>query len=169
MKRQLMSVLAATALLAVAGCKDKPREIPRVTRAEAEHLASEAAFATQVRDHARAEELLVKAAKLIPEESGYWLALGAARKRLGNTSGARTAYKEALAAEEKAYKRDAKDTDALMQQIYALCLLGRTDDAHKLLEKARAQHPDDRALKNFSDSRGIDRMLANPGFKELAL
>lgn len=169
MKRQLMSVLVATAFFAFAGCKDKPREIPKITRAEAENLASEAAFATQVRDHTRAEALLVKATKLIPEESGYWLALGATRKRLGNASGARSAYKEALAAEEKAYQRDGTDTDALMQQIYALCLLGRADDARKLLDKARSQHPDNRAIKNFADSRGIDRMLADPGFKELAL
>ena len=169
MKRQLISVVAATALLVVAGCKDKPREIPKATRAEAEHLASEAAFASQLRDPARAEELLAKAAKLIPEESGYWLGLGATRKRLGNTSGARSAYKEALAAEEKAYKRDVKNTGALMQQMYVLCLLGRADDARGLLEKGRSQHPDDRTLKNFFDAKGIDRLLSDPEFKEMAL
>ena len=47
--------------------------------------------------------------------------------------------------------------------------LGRTDDARALAEKLARDFPDNRLLRSFVDDKRLDRMLADPAFKELAL
>ena len=40
---------------------------------------------------------------------------------------------------------------------------------NSLLEKAQKDHPDDRALGAFVDGKQLDRILADPAFKDIAL
>ena len=49
-----------------------------------------------------------------------------------------------------------------------LALLGQADDARATLEQARRDLPNDRSLRRFAENRELDRMLADPDFKQLA-
>lgn len=160
----LLLFLGAT--LAV-GCARK--EITALQRKEAATLVSEAQFALTLRDYARAEPLLAKAAAICPDNTAYWQTLGAVRRRMDNRAGAKEAYGKMLDAARDQYRRDAKNTDGVLQEVYALALLGRVDDARAALAKARKNHPDDRALIAFVDGKQFDRILEDPTFKDQAL
>ena len=164
MRRLAFLLLGFVAGLA-AGCAKK--EITGLQRKEAAALASEASFAISIRDYARAEGNFAKAAELCPDTSEYFLGLGTARRRMENRAGAKKAFESALDASRDAYKRNSKNPQLLLQQAYLLALLGRVDDARATLEKARANHPDDRAVRSFIDSNQLNRLLADPSFKEL--
>ncbi len=166
---RLLSVLALAAAVVLGGCEKKPVEVTRQMQAEVANLLSEADFANQVRDYARAEPLLAKVVTIIPDVGENWVLLGAARKRLNNTAGARTAYREALAAFERGYKADPKRTDFLLQQVYVHALLGQVDKARAVLEKAGKDHPTDREVQDFIRAKAIDGMLSDPNFKSVAL
>jgi tetratricopeptide (TPR) repeat protein len=169
LKRALSSFLA-TAILLLAGCKPKPKEVSSLQRKEAASLASEAQFALSVRDLARAEASLAKAVALCPDTGNYWLELGRCRVRLGQRGPAKDAYNAALDAYEADATRAANlRTPSILRRIYVLALLGRVDDARALLAKSQSQFPDDRDLRAFAGSRQIEQMLASPAFKEAAL
>src|SRR5437660_226465 len=111
--RQFFLIGAAVVALAATGCKQKPKPVDPAqlehNRKEAALVESEAVFATQIREHARAEGLLVRAVQLDPDQPMYWLELGASRRRQGNKDGARAAYEQALATHQAAYKRAPKE------------------------------------------------------------
>lgn len=165
--KQLLPLLLALVLVSSVGCK--PKEIPAVQRKEAAHAASEAEFALTLHDYARAEPLFEKAAKLSPDIGEYWINLGVTRRRLGNKSGAKTAYEKAAEAFADTFKADATKTDAALQQVYSLALLGKTDEARKVLEKARKKLPDNRQLRAFEEAKQLDHLLEDATFKEIAL
>jgi tetratricopeptide (TPR) repeat protein len=165
--RRCLSLLLILSALFAAGCGRK--EITSLQRKEAANLFSEAQFALTLRDYARAEPLLTKVTTLCPDTPEYWQSLGAVRRRLDNRSGAKQAYEQMRDAARDQYKQDDKKTEALLQQVYALALLGQADDARSLLAKAQKNHPDDRALGAFADGKQLDRILADPAFKEIAL
>lgn len=159
------------ALLALAGCKPKD-QVPEITdlqRKEAANLVSEAQFAITLRDYSRAEPLLEKAAKLAPDTGEYWLNLGVIRRKQGNTSGAKSAYEQALSAFRARFKKEPKDSGALLQQVQVLALLGRIDDARDALENGRKKAPDDRMIRQFAEQKQLDEMIKHPTFKEMAL
>lgn len=162
-------VLVSVALLLGTGCGRKGKDITELERKEAANLVSEAQFALTLRDFARAEPLLARAAELCPDTGDYWLSLGVTRVRLGNKAGAKSAYEEALSVYRDRYDNDAKQTDAVLQQVYVLALLGRPDDARQTLEKAHKKDPESRGLRMFVEDRQIDRILEDPAFKEVAL
>src|SRR5687768_14355907 len=157
------------AMFAAAGCKPKPEDITSLQRKEAASLVSEAQFAINLRDYARAEPLFEKAAKLCPDDGEYWLGLGVTRRRLGNLPGAKAAYEKARSAYGDKFKRDSKNTDALLQEMYVLALLGRSDDANKLMEKVRKKDPENPSFRSFTENKKMERLLAEPSFKEIAL
>ncbi len=165
--KQLFPLLLALVLLASGGCK--PKEIPAVQRKQAANLVSEAQFALTLRDYARAEPLFDQATKLCPDTGEYWIDLGVTRRRLNNKSGAKSAYEKAVDVFRAAFEKESKDTDALLQEVYALALLGKADEGRKVLEKARKKLPDSRPLRGFVESKQLDHILEDPGFKELAL
>lgn len=167
--KRLPLFLLALVLLATAGCKPKGQDIPQIQRKEAASLASEAQFAVMMRDHARAEPLFEKAAKLCPDNGEYWIGLGVCRKRLGNVSGAKTAYEEAREAYRDAYDIDPKQSDALLQEFYVMALLGKVEEARKLQDKALKKNPTDARLRAFVEGKQLDNLIADPGFKELSL
>jgi Flp pilus assembly protein TadD len=162
-------LIGMMAVLAVAGCKPKPEDITPLQRKEAASLVSEAQFAMTLRDYARAEPLFEKAAKLCPDDGGYWLGLGVTRRRMGNQAGAKAAYEKARSVYRDSFERDTKDTDALLQEVYVLALMGRVDDANKVMEKARKKDPENPRFRSFSENKQMDRLLAEPSFKEIAL
>ena len=162
-------VLVAAALVLGAGCGRKAKDITELERKQAANLASEAQFAITLRDYARAEPLFAQAAELCPDDGQYWVNLGVARVRLGNKSGAKSAYEKALAAYRDAAKEEPEASDPVLQEIYVLTLLGRPEDARKRLDRLVNDRPNDRAVRAFSQDKQLDRILADPTFKEITL
>lgn len=166
--KRLFIVLACVAALFASGCSKKPKEVPEVVKREAASLASEAQFAMQIREYSRAEELFQRALKLRDDVPEYWVSLGMARRRQDNLDGARKAYKEALGLHADLYKADHQP-EQLAQQAFVLALLGRTDDALKLLEKGLKDHPDSAVMKKMADPRGLPSTFKRPEFRELTI
>jgi Flp pilus assembly protein TadD len=166
----LPALLLGFALLFCPGCKPsvKSREITPLQRKQAANLVSEAEFAVTLRDFARAEGLYRQAAELCPDVPEFWENLGVTRRRLNDRDGARTAYRQALAAHEERYER-GKNTDDLLQQAWLLALLGRDREALQRMQKALAAHPDDPRLRLATDPKWLERLHADPAFKEIAL
>lgn len=169
MKRTTIVLLAALALSA-AGCgPGKPKEISKAARAEAAQNASEAEFASQIRDWGRAESLLSRSVELDPENSQYWLHLGVIRRRLNNTSGARKAYERARDLLRTDYKRDKTSPAPLLVEIEVCILLGKPDDAKKVLETAKREHGDDPNVRAFVENNVLQKMMENPDLKSIGL
>ena len=173
MKTRVFFALAVLVLCGTAGCSPKSKEITSLQRKEAATLVSEAQFALQLKDLARAEGLMVKAADLCPDTGKYWVDLGSIRVRLGKKDAARTAYQGALKAYEgeaaNAKAGAAPDPGPWLQQVYVLALLGRVDDARSVLAKAQKKFPESRAVRSFVEGKQIDKMVADPAFKLIAL
>jgi Flp pilus assembly protein TadD len=160
------TALVVAAALALAGCSR--REISAVDREQAANYASEAEFAATVKEWSRAEGLYAQAAKLCPDNGDLWLALGVSRMHLGDRSGARGAYTSAASAYKAAYKADPTDSRAVGQRVYALVLLGSQDDARSAARKALKDHPDDPLLRGLVDGGQLERVIADPGLKEIS-
>lgn len=157
--------LGLMAVLALAGCHRK--EITSLERKEAASYSSEADFAVTVKEWGRAEDLFAKAVKLCPDQGDTWLNLAVVRMRMHNPSGARDAYKGALSAYEDDMDRNPSNTMSVLRRAYVLVILGRADEARSVAAKSLAKHPDDRTLKAFVESGGVDKMAADPRLKEL--
>lgn len=169
MKTCPLLLLVALASLFLGGCKPKAKEITSLQRKEALNLVTEAQFALQLKDYARAEGLLTKASALCPDTAKYWIDLGSMRVRLGQKDTARNAYKEGLSLYEAEAKANPTDPKPVMMQIYALALLGRVDDARATLVRGQKLFPEDRTMKAYADGKQIDKMIADPRFREIAL
>lgn len=167
-RMKTLSVVVSAALLLSAGCSKKQAEVSSAAQKEAAMLMSEAQFAMQVREYARAQELVERAVKLNPTLPEYWVSLGITRRRQDDRDGARKAYKQALELHEERYKA-IKTPQEVVQQAYVLGLLGRTDDAMKLLEKGVKEFPESTELKRVADPRGLLRTFQSPEFKERAI
>jgi len=176
MKPPLIYTLAAACLL-LAACHKKPvdkaaagqpKDVPKIVAAEAANLVSEASFAVQIRDYARAEKSLARAVELRPDIPDWWSSLGSACKRQSKIGDARSAYKKALAIYEKRYAATADVTD-LQQQLIMLVLLGREDDARTLLEQSCKKQPDQPVLKRLSEGKIVDQLLRDPNIQQLKL
>ncbi|MEI7552395.1 MAG: hypothetical protein WCL24_08680 [Verrucomicrobiota bacterium] len=159
-------LLLGLLVLGLAGCG--PREVTPLQRKQGASLASEAGFAVSIRDYPRAEGLYAQAVAACPDTADYWLSLGTVRRKRNDRAGARTAYEQALTAARAHDRRDGADDQALLPAFYALVLLDRADDARALLAQARREHPNNRMLRNLADQDEIGRLVADPGFRELA-
>lgn len=163
------TVLLLAALAFAAGCgPGKPKEVSKAARAEAAQNASEAEFAAQIRDFARAETLLSRSVELDPEMAQYWMHLGAMRRRLNNVSGARKAYERARDLLETDYKRK-KTPEPLLVEVEVCVLLGKPADAKKVLEKAQRAHPDDPNVRAFIENDVLRKMTENADVKSIGL
>jgi tetratricopeptide (TPR) repeat protein len=160
------SALVIAAALSLTGCAKKV--ISPMDRAEAANMASEADFAMNVHEWARAEGLYTKATALSPDLGDTWIALGVARMHLNDHSGAKSAYKSAVEAYKSAFKSDPGNAQALEQQAYVLVLLGRPDDARSVAANARKDHPDDRTLRAFIDDGELEKVIADPALKDIS-
>jgi len=167
--RTFAVLVGITALGGLAPGCGKPREqISERDRKEAAMLASEAQFAINVREWARAEGLLARTVQLAPN-ADTWVALGSARVRLGNKSGAKDAYQKALRAFEDEAAVDEKRVEPWLGQITVLALLGKADASRALVTKAAKRFPTDARLKSLADPKQFEAMLSDPGFRENAL
>ena len=176
MKPSLIYTLTVACLL-LAACHKKPvdkaaagqpKDVPKIVAAEAANLVREASFALQIRDYARAEKSLARAVELRSDIPDWWFSLGSACKRQAKTGDARFAYKKALALFEKRYEATTNVAD-LQQQLIMLVLLGREDDARKLLEQSGKKQPDQLMLKRLFDGKFIDQLLRDPNIQQLKL
>jgi tetratricopeptide (TPR) repeat protein len=161
---RLALVLAAA--LALAGCRAK--EISSIDRKEAANIVSEAEFAVAIKDWSRAEGLYAKASGLCPDQGETWVGLGVVRMRLHNPNGAREAYKLALSAYDGDIKRDPADSLPVLRCASVLVILGRADEARSLVAGALAKNPEDRRLRDFVEMKGVDKIAADPGLKEVS-
>ncbi|MFA6962377.1 MAG: tetratricopeptide repeat protein [Opitutaceae bacterium] len=166
--KRLLTLLVCVIVLVSTGCSKKPKEVSKVDIAQAASLASEAQFAMQIREYSRAEELIQQALKLRNDMPEYWVSLGMARRKQDDTSGARKAYEKALELHTALYKKDHAP-EQLSQQAFVLALLGRTDEAVKLLQKGLKDHPDSPVMQKMADPRGLPRTFQTPEFKALAI
>ena len=57
--------------------------------------------------------------------------------------------------------------DLIIRGATVLVILGRADDARSLVAKAYSDHPDDRRLRNFTEMKGVDKIVADPSLKEV--
>lgn len=169
MMKRFVLVLMGVAAFSAAGCGRRTKEITSLQRKEAASLASEAEFALTLRDMPRAEKLLTKVTALCPDTGEYWVGLGSLRMRLGDRDGAKSAYQAALGAYEDAAKKEKADGEPVLQQVHVLALLGRVDEARKLLEKSEKKFPNDRLIRDFIQERQLDHLLADPNFKGMSL
>lgn len=160
---------AVSVLLLAVGCGQKSKPVTDLERKQAAHLASEAEFAVNLRDHARAEPLLEQAVALLPDNGSYWITLGSVRKRLGNRGGAKDAYEAALKAYERQARQNETDPDPWLKQIYVLALLGQVDEARARVEKVQQRFPTHRLVRIFIEEKQFDLMLKDPLFKETGL
>jgi Flp pilus assembly protein TadD len=163
MTQRLALVLAAAVV--IAGCK--PREITKLERDEAANIVSEAEFAVTLKDWPRAEGLYAKATALCPDSGETWVRLGVVRVHMHDSGGARDAYKSALSAFKDDFKKDPTNSSAIIRGATVLVILGRADDARSLVAKAYSDHPDDRRLRNFTEMKGVDKIVADPSLKEV--
>jgi tetratricopeptide (TPR) repeat protein len=169
--RWVLLCLLAVLGVFLGGCGGKSKESTEHQRKQADHLLAEADFAVTLRDWKRAEGLLAQASALVPGDGAVLTSLGSVRMRLGNRSAAKEAYQKALKAYEAAAAADKSKTDAepWLKQVYVLALLGKAGDARSLLDKLGKQYPGNRSVRAFIDGKQLDRMLADPQFKQLAL
>ncbi len=144
-------------------------EVSETRRKEAALLAGEAQTAITLRDWARAEGLLAKAAETAPDTATYWTGLGAARVRLGNKAGAKTAYERALDAYAAEGRKEPKEPDPWLKRVTVLALLGRTTDARELLAKTQKEFPGHRDVKAYAEGKALEALLADPEFRKNAL
>ena len=64
---------------------------------------------------------------------------------------------------------ESKKPEELAQQAFVLALLGKTDEALKVLENGLKQYPDSPAMKKMADPRGLPSTFQRAEFKELAV
>jgi tetratricopeptide (TPR) repeat protein len=147
------------------GCGRK--EITSLQRKEGASLVSEANFAVSLRDYPRAETLFAQAVVACPDTTDYWIGLGTVRRKQDNRAGAKTAFEEALKASRDATKRAGLNGQLRLQQVYLQALLGRMDEARDTLSRARKDLPDNRDIRAFVEGNELDRILADPGFKDM--
>jgi len=157
--------LVMAAALLLAGCRQ--RVITPHDRDEAANEVSEANFALTLKDWARAEGLYAKATQLCPDEGDAWVSLGIARMHMHNPGGARSAYKSALQAYKDNLKTEPVNGAFVIREAYVLMLLGRPDEAKSCVEKARVKYPEDRRIRSFVESNGLEKMKADPALKDL--
>jgi len=150
------------------GCKDKPREISKADKLQAENFVSEAQFSMQIHEYARAEELYKKAIALNEDYPEYWVALGMSCRRQDNKDGARKAYQKAMGLIDKRYAAE-KDEKDLGQKAWVMALLGNPDEAVQFLQKSLKDHPDSAYLKTMADPRGLPHTFQTSDFKALSL
>lgn len=160
-------ILCVGIVLGFAGCGEK--KVTETQRKEAALLVSEAQFASTLRNYQEAETLLARASEITPDDAALWVSLGSVRKRLGQTGPAKQAYEKALKVYQVEAKEKKNDADPVLQQIHVLALLGRVDDARRLQEKALQQFPEDRDVRAFVNEKRLDRFLADPQFKQVAI
>ncbi len=166
------TLVGLVGLLVFAGCKQKPKDGPQVSREaheQALQLASEGEFSTTVHDFAAAENSLTKAVELDPTIPRYWKELGAVRKHLNKTDAARDAYQKSFDLLEAARQKDPGAGGLVLGEVETLVLMGKNDDARELLKKTVKAYPQDKTLQQMVQNNIVEKMAADPTIKSSIL
>lgn len=169
-------ILMALAALVFAGCGNRgpkrtpgqPRAVSATIAAQADEAASDATFALQIQDYARAAQSLKKSLGFRDDIPDRWEALAYAYKHLNQTSDARDAYRRALKL-WKQYYSETKDPGDGMHELYVLIYLGRADEARALAKTLAKANPNNTDVQNFYQNKGVDAMLADPTVQDRSL
>ncbi len=167
-KRTWLMVMSVLVLAAATGCGPRRKPVTERDRKEAVVLVSEAQFAMNLRDWARAEGLFARAVELAPE-ADFWIGLASNRVRLGNRAGAKDAYQSAFKALEDDIAREGAGAELWLRQANVLALMGRHDESRALLAKAAKRFPNEKRIQTLLDPTQFQKMISAPGFKEIAL
>jgi tetratricopeptide (TPR) repeat protein len=108
------------------------------------HLASAYAAAGRPED---ARGALTWAERFPPRDADGWIAIGAARDRLGETD-------RAVAAFGKARESSRAGPSADIGAILALTRAGRTEEARRILQDGLRRYPDSKALRDLANRLG---------------
>ena len=165
---RLLVFLLALSLPLLFGCKPKASSITTLQRKQAASVASEAEFATTLKDFKRASALYRQAAQLCPDTPEYQGNLGMVLRQMGDGEGARASYRAAAKLYRDRYAEAGHPAD-LLQQATLLILMGDGDGALKLLKKGSAAHPDDALLRDAADPSWLERVRRDPRFSKIAL
>ena len=151
----LIAVLAAALFTS---CAPAPHDAAVTTP---QQLASESAAALNAKDYTKAQTLARQATRIDPKFAEAWVGYGMASVRLGQTNQARTAYERALSLHQARHHQNPSDANQVVQQIFLLTLLGRSDKAERLLKQARIDYPTDQTItklsKDFATTKQIGR------------
>lgn len=124
----------------------------RVTESSrSRELAAESAAAFIARDDVSAQKLAAEATRLDPEFAEAWVTYGMASIRLGQAERAREAYERALSLHETRHREHPAGSNHVAQQIFLLALLDRTAEAEALLQRARADYPNDPQVTRLAE------------------
>jgi hypothetical protein len=103
----------------------------------AQDLPSWAAKAMNAGDLERAHALLAEAVKLDPDFAEAWAGMGMACVKVGDYKRAEEFYERALSLHQERYRNEPSNAGYSLQQIFLLALLGRDDEAKRLLSQPR--------------------------------
>ncbi|MDF9826184.1 tetratricopeptide (TPR) repeat protein [Ereboglobus sp. PH5-10] len=156
MQKITSTLTALLVLFLIAGCGGGKKEVSKLHQDQAAKHASDANMENFLRNYAAAEKSLTQATTLNPTVDDYWIELGKVRVRLGDKSGATKAYKGALAACDAQLKEVAENPVFIERKLRALVMLGRDDDARKVLAKAVKNYPQNTHLKTLDQVKAVD-------------
>ena len=122
------------------------------TNSPAQQFAYAAATAANAGDFALAQSNAARVTELEPSFAEAWVAYGMASVRLGQVEQAKVAYERGLALHQARHRNDPEDANQVLQQIFVLSLLGRSDEAQALLKQAQTEYPYDEQLALLSKS-----------------
>ena len=111
-----------------------------------QQLPAEIAEAFNAKDYAKAQTLAAEATHNNPKFAEAWVGYGMASVRLGQMDRARQAYERALSLYQARHRLHPAEANPVVQQIFLLELLGRSDEAESLLKSAQTSYPDDQQI-----------------------
>lgn len=91
------------------------------------------------------------AVQLQPDFAEAWVCKGMAAMGLGDLVMAKESYEQALALHVARHNADPTNANEATQQVFALHLLARHDEAQDLQREMLVKHPEDKTLKSMGD------------------
>jgi Flp pilus assembly protein TadD len=138
--------LALVALALVTSCQSSNN----ANKSRLEQLASQSASALNAKDYSQAQSFAAQATNIDPQFAEGWVACGMASVQLGQIDRARDAYEHALALHESRHRQNPSNPDQVVQQIFVLSLLGRSDEADAMLKQAQKDYPKDQQITTLA-------------------
>ncbi len=115
-------------------------------------LLTESTAALHAKDYAKARTLAEQATRLAPQFAEAWVGYGMASVCLGEMDQARAAYERALSLHQARHRQNPTDANQVVQQVFLLTLLGRSDEAETLLKQASNDYPEDDQIAKLAKS-----------------
>ncbi len=166
-------ILAVFLCVALVGCKDKPKtpvpSTPKAVAAEVGRIISEAEFAVQMKDFARAETLMNQAIALEKDDARHYMRLAYVAIQQANKTNARAAYEKALKCYIQESKGDGGNPAIILDIINVHLLLRQPAEAQKVLDAAVKQFPKVEDFKIMQKENAIQQMMKDPEIQSLSV